>query len=248
MPNSDMKKNAVIIATWPKQQDDPFFDVLKKGGLDVLSMPLIEIRTLHFSLPRSISEYQWIVFTSKNGIRSFLKNHNFDVNNKIAVIGRSTADVLRGSGVEPHFVGSGQSGKYFASELEAVIPSQTKVLMVLGNLAPDLIKNYLANTRVVDRVDAYETSCPEHVDPGIQSRVKKGDYTLIAVSSPSIVGNLVQLIDAREASSLRVVSIGQATTAAAKELNIEPVTTAAHQSYRGLARAVLNYIEKNQMI
>lgn len=241
-----MKRNAVIIATWPKQQDDPFFDVLQKRGLVVLSMPLIEIRTLHFSIPRPISEYQWIVFTSKNGIHSFLKNHNFDVNNKIAVIGKSSAVVLKGFGVEPHFVGSGQSGKYFASELEGVIPNQTKVLMVLGNLAPDLIKNYIANTRVVDRVDAYETAYPGHVDPGIQSRVRKGDYTLIAVSSPSIVRNLVQLVDDREASSLRVVSIGQTTTAAAKELNVEPVTTATHQSYEGVARAVLNYIEKTK--
>ncbi len=237
-----MPVNAPIIATWPVRSADPFFDILKNEGLNVISMPLIEIRCISFSFPRPQSEYNWLVFTSKNGIRCFLEKHSFNGNNKIAVIGEPTANELRLNGVEPHFVGSGGLGTHFASELDAVIPAKATVLMVMGNLAPDVIKNHLTGSRQVDRVNSYETAFPEHVDPDVVNRIKRGDYAVIAVSSPSIVRHLKQL--AGDSAALSVVSIGATTTAAARKLDIEPVATASHRSYEGLAETVINCIEK----
>ncbi|MGQ1890858.1 uroporphyrinogen-III synthase [Thermophagus sp. OGC60D27] len=238
-----MEKAPTIITTWPWRTGDRFREVMNRHGISVLSFPMIEIRDLSFRLNRGLEAYDWVVFTSKNGIRAFLKQHSFSKANKIAVLGSGTASVLRDNGYEPDFEGSGQSGVLFARELNGVIGSGQNILLALGNLAPNRLNEALEPKNRVERVDVYETRKPNNIDKDILKRVMADNYSLIAVSSPSGIKNLAALTNDKLTRPLRVISIGETTSDAARRLGIEPLSTAREQSYEGMAVCALQTIK-----
>jgi uroporphyrinogen-III synthase len=233
-----------VISTWPLRENDRFAHILRNNGISVLQLPMIEIHYLPFSLKQKIEEYDWIIFTSKNGVESFLNSFNFDVKNKIAVIGKGTAAPLDENKIAPTFIGHGRSGKDFGRELKAVIGENNNILLALGNLAPDVLTGMLSPKNHVDRVDVYETRMPGNIDRYLLSLIVRNSYDVIAVSSPSGIKNLHQYVFKELKEPLRMVSIGEATTAAARDLGIEPLATANEQSYEGLAKCVLDIWEK----
>ena len=237
-----MRKQPVIISTWPVRANDRFADILKEKGVLVLSCPMIEINFRIFSVPDRLSEYDWVVFTSKNGATSFLEQQSFHPNNKIAVIGEGTATPLRSYGIQPDYVGTGHSGEEFAGELVELVRKGKRVLLALGNLAPDTLFNALSSQNTVERIDVYETRSPDSVDQGVINLIEADDYDFIAVSSPSAIRNLYEQIE-ESINPLRIVSIGETTSDAAREVGVEPVATALEQSYEGLAQCVLEMIE-----
>lgn len=239
-----MAKQPIVISTWPEKPDDRFKTILESQDITVLSMPVIEIHTSFFELKQNINDYQWIIFTSKNGVRSFLKKYRPSPANQIAVIGRGTASALLEAGYEPDFTGSGHSGEKFSEELQSVSGTGKNILLVLGNLAPDLLTKSLSANNQVERVNVYETKQPENFDESILNRIKSDDYDLIAVSSPSGIKNLCHLVSDKLKASLRVVSIGETTTSAALKLGIKVKATAKDQSYEGLAKTVLGMLNR----
>jgi uroporphyrinogen-III synthase len=240
----NMAKQPTVISTWPEKPDDRFKTILESQDITVLSMPLIEIDTSFFELKQNINDYQWIIFTSKNGVRSFLKKYKPSPVNQIAVIGAGTASALLEEGYEPDFTGSGHSGEKFAEELQSVLGIGKNILLVLGSLAPDLLTKSLNDNNQVERVNVYETKQPENINERILSRIKNDDYDLIAVSSPSGIKNLYHLVSDNPRVSLRVVSIGETTTSAALGLGIKVKATAKNQSYEGLAKTVLEVLNR----
>lgn len=234
-----------IICTYPKPEPDDFTPRLEHAGAAVLYLPAIRIEAAPFRLQHELSAYRWLVFTSKNGIRHFAELPHRTAKNQIAVLGEATAGELRSLGIEPDFVGSGQSGRDLAAELLAVIEPGEQVLLVLGELAPDTISKALAETNPVERINVYRTVAPESWNPEIFDRVKAGNYDLMIVSSPSAIKNLYLAYQPFEID-WKVVSIGKTTTSACRELGIEPVETAAEPSYRGLAETTLKYLQHSK--
>ncbi|WP_010663154.1 uroporphyrinogen-III synthase [Marinilabilia salmonicolor] len=237
-----MRKQPLVISTWPVRANDRFAEVLKAKGMLVLSCPMIEINFRIFSIPGRLSEYDWVVFTSKNGATSFLEQCSFHSNNQIAVIGEGTAAPLRSFGIEPDFVGAGHSGVEFAGELLDLLGKGKRVLLALGNLAPDTLSDVLTSQNTVERIDVYETRSPDSMDQAVMNQIKADDYDFIAVSSPSAIRNLYEQLE-ETARLLRIVSIGETTSDAVRELGIEPVATASEQSYEGLAQCVLELVK-----
>ena len=228
----------VVVSTWPVRDEDPFHALLHENGIEVLAMPLIEVRFLLFALLADPDDYHWLVFTSKNGVHSFFSQFPSVPNVRIAVIGEKTAQALKAEGLNPDFTGSGKSGGRFADELKSMIGTGQKVLLVLGNLAPDTLADELGESNHVERVNVYETFPVSDVDPIIMKRIADDDYNVIAVSSPSAVKNLYQHAEG-VFSRLRIVSIGETTSRAVRSFGTEPLATSSRQSFEGLAETVL---------
>lgn len=238
-------KRQTVVSTWPEKKEDPFAEILTSSGMSVLAMPMIEIRYLSFSLEHSVSEYDWLVFTSKNGVRSFFSQHEPQEIQKIAVIGGGTAKALYEFGLKPSFTGSGHTGIGFAEELKTIIGAGNRVLLVYGNLAPNSLKDSLSINNLVERVDVYKTCKPQQINYNIMAKVLDDDYDYIAVSSPSGIKNLFEIAGEDLPRNLRIVSIGETTTAAVRNFKLEPLATAKHQSYEGLAQCVLELAEED---
>lgn len=235
----------IIICTYPKPEPDDFAPSLEQAGAIVHFMPAIEIGPLPYQLDKDLATYDWLIFTSKNGVRFFNEDMESERTSKIAVLGEATATELRKKGLEPDFIGSGKSGRDLAEELKAVLQPKQSILLVLGELAPDILSAELGKTNPADRVNVYQNTAPEHFNPKPFELVRDNTYDLMIVTSPSAIKNLY-LAFRPFPVQWRVVSIGKVTTAACRELGIEPLATASEQSYKGLAETSLRYLQHSK--
>ncbi|WP_320167972.1 uroporphyrinogen-III synthase [Mangrovibacterium marinum] len=231
-----------IICTYPQPEPDEFSVRLEQAGANVHFMPAIEIRPITGQLPKQLSDYNWLVFTSKNGIRSFFNQYQPAANNKIAVLGEATGHELNNFNLKASYTGTGRTGEDFAHELKDVILPGESVLLVLGELAPDTILHQLQATNSVDRINIYQTVAPDHFDPECVQLIESDSYDLMMISSPSAIKNLYLAFRAK-ISQWRVISIGKTTTAACRNLGIEPLATAKDSSYKGLAETTIEYLQ-----
>ncbi|WP_372776736.1 uroporphyrinogen-III synthase [Mangrovibacterium sp.] len=243
---TDKIHGKIIICTFPKPYPDDFAAPLEEAGAEVLYMPAIEIRALPYHLKKDINSYDWIVFTSKNGIRFFKEELEMKTMKHIAVLGDATASELRKRGISPDFIGSGLSGVDFADELKQNVAPGESILLILGELAPNTLINTLNNRNPVDRINVYQTIAPDKLNPKFTTLIRQNQYDLMLISSPSAIKNLYLALQPQNIE-WRLVSIGKTTTAACRDLQIEPLATAKESSYKGLAEATLEYL-KNKKI
>ena len=236
-----------VIRTFPAPAtDDLFAEALSFAGIKVMDAPMIETVPVPFSLPNPIEAYNWLIFTSKNALQSFFSAHPEGKKQKIAVIGESTAQHLRQMGINPAFTGSGHSGRRFAEELLPVLDQDDTLLLVTGALATSVVPEILSAKHVVHRVDVYDTRMPASINTQAIGLIEKGHYSIIAVSSPSAVNNLLSLI--QDQKKLRFASIGTVTSAALRQHGIEPFAESAEQSYEALANTIINALTKKHKL
>ncbi len=241
--DSEILQGKIIICTYPEKEPDNFFEIVNSSGAVVHYLPMIDVLPVSFKMAKPIGTYNWLVFTSKNGVVSFLSQEKPSIQNKIAALGESTANELKANGWTPDFVGSGKSAADFATELKSVLLPEDETLLILGNLAPNTLQGNLSGECKTERVNVYETRKPKTVNTEILQLIEDEQYDAIIVTSPSAITNLYSSLK-KNKDRLKVISIGQTTTAAARALNIEPLATATNASYEGLAQTTIEYFKK----
>jgi uroporphyrinogen-III synthase len=241
--NSDEQnilKGKTIIKTFPGNEPDELTEVLTNAGAHVLSMPMISIEPVPFSLKKDMNHYNWLVFTSKNAISPFFNQYTAIISQKIAALGPGTATALIQLGYKVNFTGKRKSAVHFTEELRQIILPGENILLILGTLASDILETGLSDIYTVERVNVYQTVMPKQMDHDLLEHVEEDLYDILLVSSPSAFRNLFSVLSCNK-ENLRIISIGETTTAAIREFNIEPVATAANPGYKGLAEATINY-------
>lgn len=236
-------ENSNIICTFPEPEKTDFADLLRQHNFNVLFLPAIAIRPLPYRLKKSLADYDWIVFTSKNGVKSFQASLNTAKLPRIAVLGAATAKALKKLQIEPDFEGSGHSASSLAEELKPLIQARASILLVLGKLAPDTLQAAFETHHWVERINVYETIVPEKLDPQISHLLETDAYELLLVSSPSAIKNLY-LAFRSKIVNWRLISIGSTTTEACQNLGIAPLVTAKDTSYLGMAQSALEYLQQ----
>ena len=238
----EIEDEKIIICTFPEKEDHNFLDFFPKGEVKIINLPLIETKAINFKISSPIEQYNWIIYTSKNAVEPFF-NKAGKTNNKIAAIGKGTAEKIKECGHNPDFTGKGISAVYFVKELNKILSPNQKILLALGNLAPDTLQQNLSAKHIVERVNVYETKRTKNIDTSIIKRINENKYGVILVSSPSAVNHLFSLISIKK---LRLISIGETTTKSIKEYNNNPVATATVPGYRELIEAALTFLSKDK--
>jgi uroporphyrinogen-III synthase len=239
--DNDILKGRTFICTYPEKTQDELIAMLSGAGAKVFSMPVIEISPLPFQLKKKINEYDWLIFTSKNAVQPFASRYP-KVPCKIAALGEQTARKLEQFDLPPVFTGSGKSAPDFVNEFLPKLQDNEKVLVVLGNLAPDTLQQKLGIKALVDRVNVYQTNPAPDVDAELLNRIEKNQYDALIVTSPSAVRALIQKLKTTP-DQLRFISIGIATTAEIRKYKAEPLATAIESSYKGLAETTINFYQ-----
>ncbi|WP_430971906.1 uroporphyrinogen-III synthase [Sunxiuqinia rutila] len=239
--NTNILQGKVIICTYPKTGQDELAEMLTAQGASVFSMPVIEISPLPFQLQTNLNDYDWLIFTSKNAVEPFTSRYP-SIPCKVAALGEKTAIHLRKYQVDPAFIGSGKSAVDFATQFIDVVQVNEKILLVLGNLAPDTLKQKLGSKASIDRINAYQTCSSEQLDPRFMEWVEHDRYDLLLVTSPSSVRAILEKVS-KSADQLRFVSIGTTTTAAIRKYGGEPVATSEEPSYEGMAQTIIDYYQ-----
>jgi len=218
-----------VMVTRPADQAEPLYRELRELGAEVLAYPTIateeDFRPEDWESLRSLpAGERWLVFTSENGVRYFLKQW-FEVfgdirglkDYKIAAAGGGPVRALNAEHVEPDFLPSRTTTEALAAEMaEKLDLSNATVIRVRGNLGGDQMERTLesAGAKVIS-LHVHRTFYREW-PPEARAKLFTYPPDVIVFTSGSSVKGLAENLDAgdltRLAEGALVASIGPSTS------------------------------------
>ena len=216
-----------IVVTRDRRQAAELAEPLEELGAEVLLLPVIEIQPPADPQPLEramlqLHAYDWIIFTSVNGVRSFV-NSLGDIRSlraKVCAIGPATQAALEAL----HIKVDRMPTEYVAeSLLEALADDDLtgkRILLPRAAVARDLVPVELTRRGAkVDVVEAYRTAVPQ--DAASRTReVLARNPNWITFTSSSTVKTFVALAGAESLAGVKIASIGPITSATARELGL----------------------------
>jgi uroporphyrinogen III methyltransferase/synthase len=196
-----------------------------------------------------VHEFDWIVFTSVNGVQYFLDrlwNTGGDARRlaraKLAAIGDGTADALAKFRLRAELVPMDFRAEGLAAALKPLVAGK-RVLWARASRGRDVLPAELrAAGADLEEAVVYRNLDVERLDPQVVEAIAAGGVDWICLSSPSIARNLDRLLPAAARGQLgksaRIVSISPVTTAAAVELGMPVAAEAATCTWDGILAAM----------
>jgi len=239
-----------VIVTRPVDQAESLCARLAELGADVLVQPAIEIAppadwtAVDAALAR-IREFQWLVFSSANGVRYLLDRllERGDVRQlagvRLAAIGPATAAELSRYHLRAELV----PGEYRAEELAAALAQRAagqRVLLARASRGREVLAEQLrAAGATVEQVVVYESRDVARVDPAVATALASGSPLWVTVTSSAIARSLAALFGPA-LKHARLVSISPITTQTLRELGYEVAAEARQYTTDGVIEAILH--------
>lgn len=257
MSNNGLKGKNIVI-TRAKNQASKFAALLESYGANVLLCPTIEIvPPKDFSdldqAIRNIHSYQWLLFTSVNGVEKFCERFpKGEIGElsclKTAAIGPLTAARMKSFGIPVHFV----SKEYVAESLleEITVEIGDRVLIPRAQEAREILPDTLrARGAIVDVVWAYRTITDESKTNKLKEWLGQNKVDCITFTSSSTVHNFFSFFTLEEKehlihnSKILAASIGPITTQTLNDFGWRPAIVAVHPTTQDLAEAIGDYYD-----
>ncbi|KUK41005.1 MAG: Uroporphyrinogen-III methylase and Uroporphyrinogen-III synthase, partial [Clostridia bacterium 62_21] len=200
-----------------------------------------------------LGAYDWIVFTSVNGVRFFfgrLKEHDKDVRAlgraRIGAIGPKTQAALERYGLRVDAVPELYRAEEVAAALRERILPGAKVLLPRADIARKFLAEALAELGAeVTEVAVYRTVPVAKDAAPVRRALEKGEIDVVTFTSSSTVRNFVSLVGPAEAAALLggcvVASIGPVTSSTARAYGIQVDVEAGRYTVDGLVEAICGY-------
>jgi uroporphyrinogen III methyltransferase/synthase len=241
-----------IVVTRARGQAEALGSRLRSLGAAVVELPTISFEPAADYAPLDcaiarLAEYDWLIFTSANGVRFFLDRldrSTADLRSlraRICAIGPATRRVIEALHVKVDLMGEEYVAESLMEALAAHDLEGRRVLIPRAAVARDLLPAELARRGAkVDVVEAYRTVVPK--EAFTQAREifelgKKPDW--ITFTSSSTVQNLLKLIPPQALAGVKVASIGPVTSASARQLGISVTAEAPRYTIDGLVESIL---------
>ena len=247
-----------VVVTRTRQQASALSARLVGLGADVLEIPTIRIeepddkeRLKDGML--SLGTYQWLIFTSPNGVDRFF-NYFFkafdDLRDlggcRIAAIGPATAAKLKALHLNvdlmPAEYTAAGVARAFAESKEFNIENENVALFRAQVANPDLPLELEKLQAIVDDIPVYKT-VPETDDRnGSVSRLAEEGAQWITFTSSSTVENFdarFGLVDTLKRHDMKAISIGPETTKTLVALGVAPAAEADPHTIPGVVEALL---------
>jgi uroporphyrinogen III methyltransferase / synthase len=246
-----------IVVTRTRKQASALSNKLRALGAQVIELPTIRIEPptdlREFAeLVQDAHIYDWIVFTSANGVEAFfeiffkLYDDAREIGGaRIAAIGPATAQRVK----DFHFHVDLQPDEFVA---EAVVKEFRKqggienlrILLVRAEKARDVLPKELSGLgAIVDEAFAYRTA-PETRDiTGARRQLAKEGADLITFTSSSTVENFLQL-GLPWPKGMQIASIGPITSKTARDHGLKIDTEARRHDIDGLVQAIRDFFAK----
>jgi len=244
-----------IVVTRARQQTSELTERLLRLGADVLESPTIRItepqdpQPLRAAVKRA-GQYDWIVFTSVNGVESFfrvLRQSGYDTRQlagtQLCAIGPATSARLEWFGVTADAVPQQYSSDGIIERLaHAKQLIGKRVLLPRGDMGGAALTAGLTKLGAqVDEVLAYRTVREKAPEEGLLDALARDEIDWITFTSPSTVRSFLEQVDLKNLFSkkLRIASIGPVTSAAIEQAGLTVDAEAQEYTIDGLVRAVV---------
>jgi len=246
-----MKK---IIFTQPLNSSSKLEKRLNESGFDVERFPMVQTNRVEpneelSNILKDINKYSWLIFTSKNAIRhlfALLEELEYDFpKKKIAVIGEKTAKTLKQYGYQADYENKGTTSHDFVEELKnGVIRKGSRVLAILGNLAPDTLEIGLTDFMNFQRINIYETKPTQINEGALREIVQSERFDRVVFTSPSGITRMREVLRKDwQKMNYKCICIGSVTAGALLESGIEPLRIAEKPAEKGLFDAIVASFE-----
>lgn len=264
MSESTPLKGRRIVVTRNLEAASRLSHRLEALGAEVLELPLIEIIQEGDVLRAGdvfaeIAHYEWILFTSANGVRGFfdlfLKAFD-DIRSlgfaRLAAIGERTASAIREWHLRVDLCPETATAEGLATALaEEQTLDNLKILVVTGNRnRKDLVQFLESQNAITDTLEVYRTELADlSSSPAAADFRKNGADAVIFASSSSVIsfGHQADHLALQEGAKVpALASFGPQTSAAMKGAGIPVAIEAAEPGLDSMVAAVVEYFEDHQ--
>jgi uroporphyrinogen III methyltransferase/synthase len=244
-----------VLVTRPRHQAADLVQRLDELGAVAVLLPTIEIREPVDWAPvdravQELASYQWLVFTSANGVHAFLRRLRHlgrDLRAlggiRLAAIGPATADTLRSYHLEPDLIPGAFRSEDLAAALKEWAAGQ-RVLLARADRGRDLLRQELAAVATVEQVAVYSQVDAVEACPDVLAQLQRGEIQFVTLTSSNVARSLVQRLDAEarrqiERGTVQLVSISPVTSAAVREMGLPVATEATEYTTAGVIAALV---------
>lgn len=250
-----------IVVTRARAQASDMIAQLTELGAECLEYPVIktvppkDFSSLDTAI-NTLASYDWIVFTSVNGVEFFfnrLLESGYDAralgNLKTACIGPVTAERLKYYGINTDILPESFRAESIIEAFNAETVAGKRILLPRAAEARPILPEELAKMgAIVDEIAAYHTiNDTENADPLIH-QLEQNDIDLITFTSSSTVTNFKKLVPEDRFESLlenvTIASIGPITSETAAKNGFSVHVEASSYTIPGLCDAIVNYYTK----
>jgi uroporphyrinogen III methyltransferase / synthase len=243
-----------VLVTRPRAQADDLVQALELLGAEAVPFPTIRIVAPDDEAPllnaaRDVAFYDWIVFTSVNGVERFwgaLESAGHDARAlggvQVACIGLATAAACELRGVRPDVV----PAQYVAEEVVAALAAAAelagaRILLPRAAEARDALPSGLeALGARAEIVEAYRTVPDTSGGSEMRRRIQAREIDVLSFTSSSTVRHFVEAAGTDTAQAV-VAAIGPITAATARELGLRVDVEAVEHTVPGLVQALVRH-------
>ncbi len=246
-----------IVVTRPRAQAAEFAEQLEAWGAEVLPLPTIQtvpppsLAPLDAAIRRA-GEFDWIVFTSVNGVRAFferLQQLGADIREwrgaRIAAIGPQTAKALQAYCVRVESIPEEFRAEAVVEALVRAGISGKRVLLPRAAGARDVLPVQLhAHGATVEEVTTYTTILPAETTAELRELLPAGGADLVTFTSSSTVHNFVAMFRdelAALTAHTAIGCIGPVTAETARSYGMRVAIQPAVYTIAGFVDAIVRY-------
>jgi uroporphyrinogen III methyltransferase/synthase len=257
-----------VLVTRSREQASVLSRRLRELGAEPVELPAIALEPPEDYSPldaaiRNTHQYNWIIFTSANGVRAFMERLwtlGWDARSlnraKLAAIGPATATVLEQYHLRADYV----PDQYVAEAVAAGIGdvSGQRILLPRADIARPALAIALREAgAAVDEVTAYRTILAEGVhgdtsagglisptSDDVHQMLAENQIDVVTFTSSSTVRNLVALLgDAEPLRGALIACIGPITAGTAREMGLRVDVVAEEYTIDGLIEVLIREVD-----
>ncbi|MCX7701940.1 MAG: uroporphyrinogen-III C-methyltransferase [Gemmataceae bacterium] len=244
-----------VVVTRPRHQAEPMVRSLEELGASVACLPAVEIGdppdvpAVDRALDR-LADYQWLVFTSANGVDFFLRrmlDRGGDLRRlgqtRLAAIGPATAEALQ----RWHLRADVVPGRFDSEGLiEALAPNVAgqSVLLARADRGRDILQLELGRIARVDQVAVYSQRDAAELEPHVVDALRRGQIDWLTFTSSNIARSILGRLDEEasrpiRAGRTRIATISPITSEAVRQLGFPVAIEAQEATTAGLIAALV---------
>lgn len=249
-----------IIVTRAREQASGFLQQLTGLGAECIEFPTIAVVPPANWDPldeavETIDRYDWLVFTSVNGVEYFLKRlarKGKDVRDlkgiRIAAIGPKTAEAWQMRSIQPDLVPSEYRAEAVVEAFRGFSVRGMKILLPRAAQAREVLPEELQKMGAeVHLVEAYRTVRPEGDRALVAKMLERGEIQMVTFTSSSTVLNFVEMFEPDRArlqewmKRATVACIGPVTAKTAEARGFRVKVVPNEYTIEGLTAAIVRF-------
>ncbi len=255
-----------IVLTRAREQAREFSQLLAAFGAEPIEVPTIQIvppaswEAIDGAVTR-LNTYQWLIFTSVNGVRPFMdrlhsagKDARALANLRLCAIGPRTAQELETHGLTPDVIPAEFQAEGVIAALTQVGIRGSRILIPRAEVAREILPEQLRELgATVEVIPVYRTIAPALDVASLTQQFYDGRVAAVTFTSSSTVRNFMELFGGRDmviplVSKVVVACIGPITASTAREYGLTVTVMPEENTVPALADAIVRYFKEGARV